>query len=462
MNQNEKLLRRSVGAYGKERLSEQQQIDVLIQLLEYAKAKSEQGVYKTISDAQLQLQKQTEIKQAIMIANRLVAELENNEKAQSTLSFLRQKGFYRMLYHYPKFKGQDLPKNDILRQLLLNGFVGVGISLLIVAAFVASALLSAPAWLIAITCGLFVGATAYVSGLLYGVVNDLFATQANLPYFLLGHQPQQKSLLRTNDKVAQGVAWGVSASFGPVVIASIVFAIAVTITAFIMAFAAHIAIPVATFITPALLIAMPLIAVGAEWYARIKTKEYADKLSTIYVGSNSYQMKGLDLMSPTKVEKAAWRANSDRNMFGFTKVPFIGLAGLLTIITLSAVSMFLPSVLIASPIIAVIVPASVVGGGALLLAGLGAYTYFNQDRQVDDRCKLEFERDNIIYDIYTEEDSVYVQQLLNERNLEKEKHQGEKNDGKADNYHSLFKPHTSVNTPQAAEEREEHSEYSFG
>ncbi|HFF3630602.1 hypothetical protein OQJ02_04525 [Legionella sp. PATHC032] len=179
-----------------------------------------------------------------------------------------------------------------MQKLLRYGFIGVGISAVMILLFIYTAFFTAPFWLTAITTGLFVGASAYLSGILYGVVNDIFATHANLPYFLLGHQPQQTSLLRTNDKVAQGIAWGVAATFGPVVLATLLFTVAATITAFF--------VPMATFLLPAMMIAMPLIAVGAEFYARKKAHDYIDAEEDFYwIGSNDYQRTGLNYMCPT-------------------------------------------------------------------------------------------------------------------------------------------------------------------
>jgi hypothetical protein len=155
----------------------------------------------------------------------LVIALEAKDQDGVTVNYLKKHGFYRILYRNSQIMGEELPPDDILHKLLRNGFIGVAASALIIFLFAATVFFAAPFWLTAIATGLFVGASTYLSGILYGVVNDLFATHSNLPYFLLGHQPQQKSLLRTNYKVAQGIAWGVAATFGPVVIATIVFTV---------------------------------------------------------------------------------------------------------------------------------------------------------------------------------------------------------------------------------------------
>lgn len=385
--------------------NEQEQKLILIQILEEAKIQLNIEELQTQISTVQQILKTKTIKHGVEAINLLLAEFEHIKEAESVIDFLKEKGLYRMLYRFPKFMGQELlPKDDILNDLMKYGFIGVGVSVVFIAAFVATLLLSAPFWAVAISSALFVGASVYLSGILYGVVNDLFATHANLPYFLLGHQSQQKSLLRTNDKIAQGIAWGVAATFGPVVIATIVFTVAALITAFF--------VPMAHFILPIMMIAMPLIAVGAEIYARVKTKEYSENPPHSFFGSNGYQMDGLAFMSPTMQERGAWFANSDRNMFGFTGVPIIGLIGLGVLLVLSGVSMFLPAVLFFSPIIAVIVPAAFAGATALFLGCAGLYTYINRNRQIDDRYNLEFERESVNYELYLDEDMDYATELL--------------------------------------------------
>ncbi|TAL63827.1 MAG: hypothetical protein EPN84_04490 [Legionella sp.] len=389
-------------------LTLEQQKDLLSKMLAEAAISASEKVKKLLQMTQNSINKCFDMIGVIDSANTLVAILENfddQNAAKPVLDSLRQKGLYRMLYRFPKYKGEDLPADDGLMQLLKASYWGVGISVLLIAAFVLSVVFAAPAWLIAITSGFFVGASVYLSGMLYGVVNDLFATQMNLPYFLLGHQPQQTSLLRTNDKVAQGVAWGMAATFGPVLIAAIAFTVITTITAFF--------VPIATFLLPLMTIALPLIAIGAEFYAQAKIEDNFQMVDEYGVGSNWYQRKGLDFMCPTPTEKASWFANSDRNVFGFTRVPIIGGVALVVLITLSAVSMFLPAALFTAPLWMLILPAAFSGAVALTLGGLGLYTYINRERHVDDRYNLEFDNAAVNYNLYIdEEDLPYVKSLL--------------------------------------------------
>lgn len=369
-----------------------------------ARARASMIVIKTLAELETALQEKESMREVVELINAALANLEQIDEAKQTIAFFKEKGLYKMLYHHPKIRGEELPSDDILSKMMRLGFIGIGVSAFLVAAFATIMLVGAPFWLIALSSGLFVGASTYLSGILYGVVNDLFAAHANLPYFLLGHQPQQTSLLRTNDKIAQGVAWGVAATFGPVLIASIVFTLAATISAFF--------VPMATFALPFMTIAMPLIAFGAEFYARKQARVYVqleadlETEKNLQQFTNSYQYNGLRFMSLTTNDRAAWFANSDRNTFGFTKVPLIGLVVLVALITLSAASMFLPAILFTAPLIAVILPVACSGLAALLLAGGGLYTYYNRNRQIDDRCNLHFGEGPVIDDLYLSGDEL--------------------------------------------------------
>lgn len=404
---SEAELRDAVQRYGKQVFNEKEQVRILYFILEDAKNKlvKDSEIYKFIAENQLKLEDKENLKEAIRVVNAFVIDLEAKDHDGITVTYLKKHGLYRILYRNPQIMGEELPPDDILHKLLRNGFIGVAASALIILLFSATVFFAAPFWLTAIATGLFVGASTYLSGILYGVVNDIFATRANLPYFLLGHQPQQKSLLRTNNKVAQGVAWGVAATFGPVVIATIVFTVAATITAFF--------VPMATFLLPVMMIAMPLIAVGAEFYARKKAREYIEQGEEFrWMGSNQYQQNGLDYMCPTKPERAAWYANSDRNMFGFTKVPLIGLGALVGLIVLSAVSIFLPPLLLVSPIIAMAIPIVFAAVACVTLIAAGVYMYVNRNKQIDDRYRLEFDRAEIEPNLYFDEDMTYVRGLV--------------------------------------------------
>jgi len=397
----------SMQRYGKSELGETKQIEILSFILDDAKKKLsiDSEIYILIANHQSILKTAKNLKIAIETVNEFIIDLEEIDKDGLTINYLKEHGLYRILYRNPQIMGEELPLDDGLHKLLREGFRAIIRSTLFTILFAASAFISLPFWLAPIVTGLFVGSSAYLSGILYGVVNDIFATHANLPYFLLGHQRQQKSLLRTNDKVAQGIAWGVAATHGPVALVALIFTVVATITA---CFA-----PVATFLLPVMMIAMPLIAIGAEFFARRKAREYiiAEQDFT-NIGANQYQKNGLEFMCPTASERAAWYANSDRNLFGFTKVPFIGLGALISLVVLSAMNKSLPSMLFSSPIIAIAIPAAFAAMACITFAAAGAYMLANRNKQLDDRYRLEFDRAEIEPNLYLDEDMTYVQSLI--------------------------------------------------
>jgi hypothetical protein len=88
-----------------------------------------------------------------------------------------------MLYHAPLMKHEE--DDSGLMEGLKAGFIGVGLSAIFVALFIAAPFLALPFWATVITTGLFVASVTYISTLIYGVVNDYYATRANLPYFYL-------------------------------------------------------------------------------------------------------------------------------------------------------------------------------------------------------------------------------------------------------------------------------------
>ena len=335
-----------------------------------------------LANNQSDQQKLTTAMKAIKL---LIARLDSIDSDSKLLTIFRNNGLYRMLYHRPKLKG--VLDTGVMPQLLKTGIITLGVAALAVALFAAVSFFAAPVWLTVIATTLFAASMTYLSAILYGVVNDLFAAKSNLPYFLLGHQPQQKSLLPTNNAAAQGIAWGIAATHGPALLASIVFGIATAITASL--------VPFATFVFPIMMIAMPLIAVGAHFYAKRKAKEKlnngaASALTWEFTGLNDYQKKGLSTMCPTNEAKASWLANSDRNMFGFTKVPLIGLGALAAIITLSSVHFLLPAVLF-SATIATVMPLAFAAVAIVALVVAGVYAYVKRNKQTDDRFKLDFD-----------------------------------------------------------------------
>ena len=406
-------LRKSLVQFGA--IGEEQQLYLLAKILK----KSKEGVKITRSsvtllaalEATLQAIAASEnvgkekLSASINAIKRLIAKIESSNTDSALIKRFVKLGLYRMLYHNPTLKGID---DTDLRTLVKSGFIGVGISAIVVILFTVVSLVGAPLWITVIATALFSSSVAYLSALLYGVVNDLIATRSNLAYFLLGHQPQQHSVLPTNDPSAQGIAWGILATFGPAFIASIVFGVAILITA---AF-----VPIATFLAPVMLIVTPLIALVADIFAKFHKKKYLVDydMTDEEIGSNDYQRNGLKKMSPNNEDKAAWIVNGYRNGFGYLVVPIVGVCALATIVTLSAVSTFLPVALF-SAIIATIIPVVFATVAILALAGAGIYIYVNRNKQIDNRYKLEFKKELKASDeLYMDEDTDLIIQLLDD------------------------------------------------
>lgn len=337
-------------------------------------------------------------------ANLALANLEQLDEAKTIIAILKKNGLYRMLYRHPKTMGVQ---DTILPIIMRGGFIGVGIAAVITLVFACSLIFGAPFWLTATATGLFIGASAYLSGLLYGVINDLFATKANLPYFLLGHLPRQHSILKTNDRVAQAIAWGVTATTAPVGIFAIGLIIAGLITAF--------ANPMATSLLPVLMLVMPIIAIGAEFFARLRTRAYNKNpewcAKTLNQELGWYPLRGLVAMYPRAQDKATWFANNDRNLFGYLMVSSTGIAALIILITTRDI---LPNVFFSSPLLSVYLPVAFAGFAVLALGAAGLYTYMNRERHIDDRYNLEFRENkyNVDFDLYLKEDKDYVDGLI--------------------------------------------------
>ena len=160
-----------------------------------------------------------------------LALIESDNNNASIIKKLKKAGLYHILYSKGLYKHQQ-DKN--LLYYTKSGFIGVGISSLFVTLFAVTAFVTVPFWLHVIAIALFAAAVTYMSALLYGILNDIYAVRMNFSYFLLGHQGDQHSILPTNDKLANACAWGVLATHSLAMIAAAIFAIAIGITAIIL------------------------------------------------------------------------------------------------------------------------------------------------------------------------------------------------------------------------------------
>lgn len=306
--------------------------------------------------------------------NALLAQLEFNKK-DDVVRFLKQCGLYEMLYHRPKARYE---KDKFLRQSLIAGLKGIALSALITVEFAASVFFAAPAWAMALSSAFFVGASIYLCGLLYGVLNDVLATNMNLPYFLVGHQPKQRSVIKTNNKFSQAVAWGIAATEPLARTAAGVF----TVVSIILAFTTSMSL----FLLPVLMLTMPLIVLGAECLARHKLKK-TENLSAPYV----HWDENKQYLFPLEADYASWHANNLRNTFGYVVVPLVAVAALISLISLSAVGVMCPPLLLVmgSP---VVLPILCAAASALFLSLSSLYMHMTRNEQKDDRYKLDYSK----------------------------------------------------------------------
>lgn len=353
-----------------------------------------------------------------------VETIEDEMLSPALVDAYRQHSIYQILYHHgvlaydTRFdedrnkSKQPPPPGPILIKFAI---FGLGLATLSVAFFATVALLGlSGGWVIAATA-LFGSAIAYMAGLLYGIINDIFATKANLPYFLLGHQREQGCMFLSNDRFVQAIGWGIIAAQPIAGIASIVFGISISA---VMAFAAS---PVLTFVLPILLVIVPLFAACANVYARYSANQYIKKgvsLQGFSEGNkkccrdglglaanaewidldkfdfdadvvrllrwfNDFQCDGLALMSSSKKDKANWLANSDRNGLGYIGTPLLGITGLVLMLTLTTAPM-----VFFSPLLATIIPLVAAVIAIACLATALTYVSINQEKQIDNRYKL--------------------------------------------------------------------------
>ncbi|MDF1828141.1 MAG: hypothetical protein P1U39_07665 [Legionellaceae bacterium] len=359
----------------------------------------------------------------------LVETIEDENLCPALVEAYRNRHIYQMLYyngvmgHYTTggpFGIYHREKYPPLGPTIMKfAMVGLGFATLSVAFFATVALLGLNGgWIIAATA-LFGSAVAYMAGLLYGIINDIFATKANLPYFLLGHQATQHSFFISNDRFVQAIGWGIIAAQPIAIIAAIVFG--VTIAA-VMASAAS---PVLTFALPILLVVVPLFAACANVFANYSADKYIQKgislrilsedrkqefrtalnlptnaewinldqidfdsesfrnLAKNYDLLNDYQLDGLALMSASKKDKANWLANNDRNLLGYIGTPLLAITGLVLMLTLTSVP-----VIFFSPLLSTIIPLVAAVIAIASLATALTYVSVNKEKQIDNRYKL--------------------------------------------------------------------------
>jgi hypothetical protein len=269
------------------------------------------------------------------------------------------------------------------------------VSLLGIAAFSIISFVGAPFALTVLINAWFTGSAVYLSAISYGIINDIIGCHKNLPYFMLGHQPGQRGVIKSNNPNTVGIAWGILATTGLAIIAALTFTVATLITGFI-------GLPFLGFLVPAIAAFVPLVNLAAHWIANRFEKKVNMSPEKFHrnIGSSgldSYQNDKLKVWLRDEKDTAAWLGNSVRNVVGYVALPSLAVVGLVSFITLSilsSVTTLLPAVLF-STAVSVFPP---VGLGILLAVGIIAacvHLYRNHDKQIDNAYKLDYEDESI-------------------------------------------------------------------
>lgn len=228
-----------------------------------------------------------------------------------------------------------MPLSKAKRKTLTPPVTLTFISVLSVIGFTLGTFLGAPPIAMWFLNTLFAGSTIYLTGVGYGIINDIFATGDSLTYFTNGHNPGQRNLLNTKDRFATAVSWRYMATYGLTFIAAILY----MIPTFIMS---AVGLPFSTIAMGAVAVLMLPCLAAAHLYTRYKSKKRV-KNSTIeheysfhYRRHDSYQRPIMRNEITTTTQKNNFLASYDRNGFGYITLPLTGVVGLISLITLTA------------------------------------------------------------------------------------------------------------------------------
>lgn len=269
------------------------------------------------------------------------------------------------------------------RSILKWGIGSALIAALLVCSFPISLFFTLPMAATVIISALFTGGFVHLCGLAYGILNDMIATRANLPYFILGHQPGQRGLIKSNKPNAQAVAWGINATWGLTFLASSLFVVATLITGFL-------GFPFAGFILPLIPIAMSLAIGGAHLFGNFLAKKILYTKNKKFKGDifspyrDEYQNERLEYWHEPNHEQSILNhtTNGIRNGFGYVVMPLLGAGALAGIIYSSVLSNAVPAFLFGAAFSAF----PLIGVGIVLAIGIVAacfYLYKNHNKVVD-------------------------------------------------------------------------------
>lgn len=278
--------------------------------------------------------------------------------------------------------------------LNLLGVLGIG-------AFAAAHFFAAPMKLLVLAQALFTGGVVFMGTSLYGVMNDFLAARTNLPYLLLGHEVDQRTLIKSNKVGPNAVAWGMLNSLKPGAIAAALFSIVTAVTGLI-------GLPFAAVVLPALALMLPLTLTASHlvsrrgfnnrredptWQAQLTNDTFFNFYQDVSL--SDYQCKALNQWLQTSEGRNSWLANFYRSKASNIVLPATGALGLAAIAAVPAAGAILPAAAFGT-LATVYLPLGLAGLGATALATSLLYLAKTHDSQ-DHQSPYQFEHINRDY-----------------------------------------------------------------
>jgi hypothetical protein len=290
----------------------------------------------------------------------------------------------------PEGLREGIINKDMRNGLWIGIFLAI-IAMLGIAAFSVISFVAVPFAATVLINAWFAASVVYLSGISYGILNDFIGVVKNLPYFTLGHQPQQYSVIESNHRPVVAIAWGILATFGPAFLAAILFGTAITITGFL-------GFPFAAFVLPVFVAALPVAVLSAHLVSALaedklkKNPELDTIFNDVTSDLNVYQRYRFLYWVKDAKDKAAWIGNAVRNGFGYVTLPLLGIGGLAAAITLSVLAPSIPAFLFGASF-SVFPP---LGAAVLLATGIAIaciYLAVNHKKKVNNGYRLDFADD---------------------------------------------------------------------
>lgn len=313
-----------------------------------------------------------------------------------------------------------------LNSQIRYGLFGIPLSVLGVVGYGVVTVVGEPLIVTLIANACFTAGLIYLTGLAYGIIHNVIGSRANLPFYLLGHEPYQLSLIRSNSPNLQGIAWGIYHAFPPAGIAAAIGGLVAMIATIAGA-------PVVGFAVPAAALSLPILMLTAHVYAGRRAQcriqqddagqllyrqdksgkfslakealkkqqktgqkaysldDYLKSLNNPSMSSqfSAYQREGLIRFSNNRETLNTWMMSGEREDIVTNYMPVALLASFVIFLLLTSVGIFLPPILLGIGV-SVYLPLCLGAVLALGVSSAGFYMYSNQNKQIDSQFKLDW------------------------------------------------------------------------